>query len=75
MSKCKICGRDTNRLNTTTFIEKRCVGYDYNGKPELVTNQVTYCNACSRYIERGILDGYNAARRAHRQAVLRGDAE
>lgn len=75
MSECKICGRKTNCLNTTTFIEKRCVGYDFRGKPELVTNQVTYCNACARYIERGIVDGYNAAQLAHKQKELRGDAE
>ena len=74
MGKCKICGRETNRLNTTTYIEKRCVGYGYDGKPELVTNQVTYCNVCARYIDRGIVDGYNDARLAARQAKLRGDA-
>lgn len=75
MKSCKICGRDTNKLNTTTFIEKRCVGYDWNGKPEYETNQVTYCNICARHIERGIMDGYNSARRAARQAKLKGDAK
>lgn len=67
MGRCKICGRDTDRYNTTTFIERRCVGIGYDGKPEHMSTQATYCNVCARYIERGIVDGYNAARLAARQ--------
>lgn len=57
MGRCKICGRETNRLNTTTFIEKQYLGLDYCGKWEMQTTQNTYCNVCAAWIEQGMADG------------------